>query len=55
MRAKTKTGEMEKIGHARVSNATEAERDDWLWMVDSDPAFYLKQQEGPRSRGVGRS
>jgi hypothetical protein len=31
----------------RAQAPVEARRDeDWLWMIDEDPAFYLEEREG---------
>ena len=38
MNVAREAGEMD--GVARVSAG---ERDDWTWMVDEDPAFYLEE------------
>lgn len=46
MRAKRKTGEMEKVGRIHAPASVEAQRDDWSWMVAADPAFYLEERDG---------
>lgn len=38
MRVTAKTGGMDGARSIRA----EAERDDWSWMVDEDPAFYIQ-------------
>ena len=38
MKVTRKTGEMNGVGRILA----EAERDDWSWMVDEDPAFYIE-------------
>lgn len=36
------------IGGSRGASPVEAGRDDWSWMVDEDPAFYLEDREAAR-------
>ena len=39
----------ENVRWAKASAPVEARRDDdWLWMIDEDPALYLEERERPR-------
>jgi hypothetical protein len=40
-----KVGGMDLFGRSRGASSAEAARDDWSWMVDEDPAFYLEDRE----------
>ena len=39
----------ENVRRAKAPAPVEARRDeDWLWMIDEDPAFYLEEREVAR-------
>ena len=39
----------ENVRWAKAPAPVEARRDDdWLWMIDEDPAFYLEEREVAR-------
>jgi hypothetical protein len=40
------TKKIEAMDPVRARGVSPAEGDDWLWMVDEDPAFYLEEQGG---------
>jgi hypothetical protein len=43
-----KVEEMDRMGSSRGASPAEAGRDDWSWMVDEDPVFYLEDREAAR-------